>query len=103
MNLEAKNVAELALECGEIGVDRFARDGSRLRFGLGGAAFGPAGAAFRLAYRPTLGNDVAGQRFRVGRSRNRPRVTHTDIASQQRLAHELWQIEQAQQIGNVAS
>src|SRR6478736_875064 len=83
---EAEHVAELPLECCEIGIDlALGEDESALRR----AVLGRFRPGLSLANREAFFNNVLGQIFRVWRCRNRTRVAHTDIASQERLAHEL--------------
>jgi hypothetical protein len=78
LNLEAEHVAELALEGGEIGVDRALRLEHQLLRPLAGALR----TGLRLADGKAPGDDVPGQRLRVGRSCDGTRMAHTDIAIQ---------------------
>ena len=65
--------------------------------------FWPAWPAPRPGAPTALGDDFAGQRFGIGRGGNGPRMAHADIASHQRLAHEIRKIEQSQQVGDMAA
>ena len=84
-DLQPEDVAELAFERGQIGIDR-----SRGIAALSPADVvpGPGGSvrAFALflglADRKVPGDDLAGQRFRIGGGRDGPGMAHADIALQ---------------------
>jgi hypothetical protein len=69
----------------------------------GRARPGPFREMLGLPYGQISVDNLEGQRLRVGSSHDRPGVAHTDIASQQHLPNCLGQVEQSQQVGDMAA
>lgn len=82
LNLQAQDIAKLALQSVDVGVprprfaiNRWTRNASSPRLCLLGERLG-------LADGQALFNDLVEERFWVRSGRNRPCVAHTDIATQ---------------------
>ena len=93
-----QNIAELALECLEIGIDHPHRIAgacalARIRHSR---LFFAARTVFGLPPRQSLRNDLASKSLGIIHRRNGAGMTHGDIASHERLAYKLRKIEQSQ-------
>ena len=96
LDLQSQDVAKLAFECIEIGVDDLGPFASSSPAGCrsgGRTTLVAADTFLNLSYRQALGDDLANQRVGIDCAGNGPGVTHTDIALHQRLPDELWKIQ----------
>lgn len=83
LDLEAQDVAKLALKRLEVGVDYLRSVAATLKVGARSSARLLAPRAFlRLANRIAPGDDLESQFFGIVCARDRPSMTHADIAFQ---------------------
>jgi hypothetical protein len=83
LDAETKHVAELAFERLEIGIGGTGNAPcARARRFACTARLLPARLLLGLAHGKAFADDFPGERLRIRRGRNRPRVTHADIALQ---------------------
>jgi hypothetical protein len=95
---DSEQVAKLPLERHEVGIGA--------PFGqleLAGRLFLTTRSGLRLAHRKPTDDDLLGQLLWIGRGGDGAGMTHADVAADQRLADEHGQVEQPQQIGDVAT
>ena len=95
LHLDAEDVAELSFQRRQIGIrDDRCITGARTTAGrIAWPHLFAARALFRLTYRQPLGHNLSRECLRVFRCGNRAGMAHADIASHQRLAHELRKIQ----------